>query len=46
MPSGSGHYITVTCPTCRGEGRRGNKPCSLCNGRKTIQVPPDDDDDD
>lgn len=39
-------WITVTCPTCGGNGRRGNGPCGLCEGKGRIQVPPLEDTDD
>lgn len=35
-------YETVTCPTCRGSGKRGIRNCGLCNGRGTILVPKED----
>lgn len=30
--------IKVTCPTCRGSGKRGIRICPLCNGDKVIEV--------
>ena len=28
----------VKCITCDGEGRRGNRECTLCKGRRKIKV--------
>jgi DnaJ-class molecular chaperone len=40
-------WIWVTCPTCKGEERKGRSPCPLCRGknRRKIKVPPLDDKD-
>lgn len=34
-----GLWISVTCPTCGGSGKRGIRNCGLCNGRGKILVP-------
>lgn len=39
------HWVTITCPTCMGTKLRRGKPCSLCEGKGTISVPPLDDKD-
>lgn len=28
----------VTCPTCKGSGKRGNSVCGLCNGTGKIKA--------
>lgn len=43
MPS---RLVTVTCPTCRGSGRRGNRECDLCEGKRFIEAIEGSDDDD
>lgn len=32
-------WITITCPTCKGSGKRGDRDCGLCNGKGTIRIP-------
>lgn len=31
-------YEIVTCPTCKGSGKRGMRPCQLCGGRGRIRA--------
>lgn len=31
-------YEIVTCPTCKGSGKRGIRPCQLCGGRGRIRA--------
>lgn len=31
-------YEIVDCPTCKGTGRRGMRPCQLCGGRGRIRA--------
>ncbi len=38
--------MLVECPLCKGKGVRGIRPCSLCEGRKVIEVIEGDDPDD
>lgn len=31
-------FISITCPTCKGSGKRGNRQCGLCDGVGKIRV--------